>query len=375
MTVTTETKKYELGHHPDMAPPLTTTGLIGWLRTNLFSSYMNSVLTIFVLYLLYLYIPPLIEWLFIDAIWSGGSREACEVDGAGACWAFINSRFSQFMYGFYPKDLLWRPNTAGLLLIALMVPLFLKSFNYKWVLGGFILIIYPFIAFYLIHGGSFGLETVETNKWGGLMLTLILSGVGIVASLPIGIVLALGRRSEMPIVKSLSVVYIEFWRGVPLITVLFMSSVMLPLFLPDGSDFDKLLRAMIGIIMFQSAYMAEVVRGGLQAIPKGQYEAASALGLSYWKSMGFIVLPQALKLVIPGIVNTFIALFKDTTLVLIIGLFDLLAIIQQANSDSAWLGFDTEGYVFAASVFWVFCFSMSRYSIALEAKLHTGHKR
>jgi general L-amino acid transport system permease protein len=199
--------------------------------------------------------------------------------------------------------------------------------------------------------------------------------VGIVASLPVGIVLALGRRSQMPIVKSVCVIYIEFWRGVPLITVLFMSSVMLPLFFPEGTDFDKLLRAMIGIIMFQSAYMAEVVRGGLQAIPKGQYEAAAALGLSYWKSMSLIILPQALKLVIPGIVNTFIALFKDTTLVLIIGLFDLLAIIQQANSDSSWLGFDTEGYVFAASIFWVFCFSMSRYSIALEAKLHTGHKR
>ncbi len=373
--MTTESKTYELGQHPDMDPPISTTGFVGWLRKNLFSSYLNSLLTLFVFYLIFLYIPPLIKWIFIDAVWTGDSREVCDVDGVGACWAFINSRFSQFMYGFYPDELLWRPNLAGLLLIGLIIPLFIKSFKFKWFLGGFILIIYPFIAYMLIHGGYFGLDIVETNKWGGLMLTLILSGVGIVASLPIGIVLALGRRSEMPIVKSLSVVYIEFWRGVPLITVLFMSSVMLPLFLPEGSDFDKLLRAMIGIIMFQSAYMAEVVRGGLQAIPKGQYEAASALGLSYWKSMGLIILPQALKLVIPGIVNTFIALFKDTTLVLIIGLFDLLAIIQQANSDSAWLGFDTEGYVFAASIFWMFCFSMSRYSIALEAKLHTGHKR
>ena len=373
--MTTETQTYELGNHPDWEPPSNTTGIIGWLRKNLFSGYVNSVLSLFVFYLLYIYIPPLFNWLFVDAIWGGGSREVCEVEGAGACWAFIDSRFSQFMYGFYPKDLLWRPNTAGLLLVALMIPLFIKSFNYKWMLGGFILVIYPIIAYFLIHGGSFGLGVVETNKWGGLMLTLVLSGVGFVASLPIGIVLALGRRSEMPIVKSVSVIYIEFWRGVPLITVLFMSSVMLPLFFSEGTDFDKLLRAMIGIIMFQSAYMAEVVRGGLQAIPKGQYEAASALGLSYWKSMGLIVLPQALKLVIPGIVNTFIALFKDTTLVLIIGLFDLLAIIQQANSDSAWLGFDTEGYVFAASVFWVFCFSMSRYSINLERKLHTGHKR
>lgn len=373
--MTTETKQYTPGEHPDWAPPVSTTGLIGWLRINLFAGYANSALTLFAIYLLYLYIPPLIDWVFIDAVWSGSSREVCEVEGRGACWAFIGNRFSQFMYGFYPDELFWRPNTAGILLILLMIPLFIKSFQYKWQLGGFILFIYPFIAYVLIHGGSFGLETVETGKWGGLMLTLVLSAVGIVAALPIGIVLALGRRSEMPIVKSICVIYIEFWRGVPLITVLFMSSVMLPLFFPEGTDFDKLLRAMIGIIMFQSAYMAEVVRGGLQAIPKGQYEAAAALGLSYWKSMGLIILPQALKLVIPGIVNTFIALFKDTTLVLIIGLFDLLAIIQQANADSAWLGFDTEGYVFAASVFWIFCFGMSRYSIALEAKLHTGHKR
>ncbi len=373
--MTTQNQSWELGNHPDMEPPVTSTGVIGWMKTNLFDGYANTALSLFGFYLLYLYIPPLVEWLFIDAVWSSPTRDACEVEGAGACWAFIDNRFSQFMYGFYPSELYWRPNTAGLLLIALMIPLFIKSFTRKWLLGGFILIVYPFIAYVLIHGGWFGLEVVETSKWGGLMLTLVLSGVGIVASLPIGIVLALGRRSQMPIVKSVSVIYIEFWRGVPLITVLFMSSVMLPLFFAEGTDFDKLLRAMIGIIMFQSAYMAEVVRGGLQAIPKGQYEAAQALGLSYWKSMGLIILPQALKLVIPGIVNTFIALFKDTTLVLIIGLFDLLAIIQQANSDSAWLGFDTEGYVFAGAVFWIFCFGMSRYSIALEAKLHTGHKR
>ena len=373
--MTKTTQKYETGSHPDLPAPSNTTGAIAWLRTNLFATYVDTIVTLFISYLIYLYIPPLVEWLFIDAVWSGSSREVCEVEGAGACWAFIDNRMTQFMYGFYPTEELWRPDTAGLLFIALMIPLFIESFKYKAYLTAFILVIYPFIAYFLIHGGSFGLEVVETNKWGGLMLTLILSAVGIVAALPLGIIFALGRRSEMPIVKSVCVVYIEFWRGVPLITVLFMSSVMLPLFFAEGTDFDKLLRAMIGIILFQTAYMAEVVRGGLQAIPKGQYEAAQALGLSYWKSMFLIILPQALKLVIPGIVNTFIALFKDTTLVLIIGLFDLLAIIQQANSDTAWLGFDTEGYVFAASVFWVFCFGMSRYSIALEEKLHTGHKR
>ncbi len=360
--------------HPDLPPPVTSVGAIGWARNNLFSSPANTVLSLFSIYLIYLLVPPMIQWMFIDSTWTGETREACDA-GTGACWVFIKVRLNQFMYGFYPAEEYWRINLAFGLLIALMIPLFIKSFQHKSKLGAFILVAYPIITYQLFIGGNFGLEHVETSRWGGLSLTLVLAGVGIVASLPIGVLLALGRRSKMPIVKSVCVVFIEFWRGVPLITVLFMSSVMLPLFLPEGTNFDKLLRAMIGITLFQSAYMAEVVRGGLAAIPKGQYEAAEALGLSYWKSMGLIILPQALKLVIPGIVNTFIALFKDTTLVLIIGLFDLLAIIQQAYADPDWLGFSAEGYVFAASIFWIFCFGMSRYSMALEKKLHTGHAR
>jgi general L-amino acid transport system permease protein len=363
----------EFKPHPDLPPPITSVGFIGWMRKNLFSSPLNTILTLFALYILYLTVPPLINWALLKADWIGESRDACT--SGGACWVFISVRFDQFMYGFYPESEYWRINLAFALLIALMVPLFLPRFRHKGKLVAFNLIGYPIIAFYLFAGGAFGLQQIDTSQWGGLTLTLILSGVGIVASLPIGIVLALGRRSKMPIVKSVSVVFIEFWRGVPLITVLFMASVMLPLFLPEGTYFDKLLRAMIGIVLFQSAYMAEVVRGGLQAIPKGQFEAAQALGLSYWKAMGLIILPQALKLVIPGIVNTFIALFKDTTLVLIIGLFDLLAMIQAGFTDTNWLGFATEGYVFAALVFWIFCFSMSRYSMALERKLHTGHAR
>ncbi len=359
--------------HPDLSPPVTTVGVLGWLRQNLFSSPVNSLFTLAMIYLLYISIPPIIKWAFIDADWAGSTREAC--DSGGACWVFVKVRFSQFMYGFYPEDQTWRVNMAFLLLIVLSIPLFIKSFPKKAWLGAFILCIYPIIAFYLFYGDAFGLERIETTQWGGLMLTLILAGVGIVAALPIGIVLALGRRSNMPIVKSICIGFIEFWRGVPLITVLFMSSVMLPLFLPEGVTIDKLLRALIGIVLFQSAYMAEVVRGGLQAIPKGQYEAADALGLSYWKSMTLIILPQALKLVIPGIVNTFIALFKDTTLVLIIGLFDLLGMIQAAFADPKWLGYAIEGYVFAALVFWIFCYSMSHYSQRLERKLHTGHKR
>ncbi|MCB1797634.1 MAG: amino acid ABC transporter permease [Gammaproteobacteria bacterium] len=359
--------------HPDLPPPSTSIGAIAWLRANLFSSWLNSLLTLGAVYLLYVTIPPLISWALINADWVGTSREACE--SGGACWVFVGVRMNQFMYGLYPETEYWRINLAAVLLVVLMTPLFIKRFPWKRWLVPFVLFGYPVIAFVLFSGGVLGLEYVETSRWGGLTLTLILSSVGMAASLPLGVVLALGRRSHMPIVKSLSVVFIEFWRGVPLITVLFMSSVMLPLFLPEGTHFDKLLRAMIGIALFQSAYMAEVVRSGLQAIPKGQYEAAQALGLSYWQSMGLIILPQALKLVIPGIVNTFIALFKDTTLVLIIGLFDMLAMIQAALADPNWLGYAIEGLTFAALVYWVFCFSMSRYSLALERKLHTGHAR
>jgi general L-amino acid transport system permease protein len=359
--------------HPDLLPPSTSVGVIGWMRSNLFSSWLNAILTVFAALVIFATIPPLIEWAFIKADWVGDSRDACT--SGGACWVFVGVRFNQFMYGLYPEAEYWRINLAAVLIIVLMIPLFIGRFRWKLQLGLFNLVGYPIIVFFLFSGGVFGLEYVETSRWGGLTLTLVLASVGMAASFPLGVLLALGRRSTMPIVKSVSVVFIEFWRGVPLITVLFMSSVMLPLFLPEGTHFDKLLRAMIGISLFQSAYMAEVVRGGLQAIPKGQYEAAQALGLSFWKSMGLIIMPQALKLVIPGIVNTFIALFKDTTLVLIIGLFDMLAMIEAALADPNWLGYAIEGLTFAAFVYWVFCFSMSRYSMALERKLHTGHSR
>jgi general L-amino acid transport system permease protein len=250
----------------------------------------------------------------------------------------------------------------------------LEGFKYKLWLGALILFVYPFIAFGLIHGAWFGLPVAETSQWGGFLLTFVLASVGIVAALPLGILLALGRRSKLPVVRTLSVLYIELWRGTPLITVLFMASVLLPLFFASGVDFDKVLRAMIGITMFQSAYTAEAIRGGLQAIPKGQFEAADALGLSYWKKMVFIVLPQALKISIPGIVNTFIELFKDTSLVSIIGLYDLLNMAQTAALGMEWRGYDTEAYIFAAIVFWIFCYGISRYSQHLERKLDTGHR-
>ncbi|HUL94723.1 MAG TPA: amino acid ABC transporter permease [Usitatibacter sp.] len=358
---------------PDLPPPAATTGAIGWLRRNLFDSPLNSALTLLAIYLLYLLVPPFARWAFIDADWSGSRTQDCS--RVGACWVFIHAHLNQFFYGFYPAAQQWRVNAALGLLVALMAPLFVKRFPGKPWLALAIIVGYPVIAFFLLLGGRFGLPYVETSNWGGLSLTLVIAVVGMVAALPLGILLALGRRAtHMPVLKALCVVFIEIVRGVPLITVLFMSSVMLPFFLPEGLNFDKLLRALIGVVLFASAYMAEVVRGGLQGVPKGQYEAAAALGLGFWKSTLLVTLPQALKIVIPGIVNTFIGLFKDTSLVLIIGLFDLLGTIQAANSDANWLGYSTEGYVFAACVYWVFCFSMSRYSQRLEKRLQTGHK-
>jgi general L-amino acid transport system permease protein len=338
-----------------------------WVRRNLFSSPFQIFLSCLAIYFLYLVIPPIIRWAFLDAHWGGVSREDCA--GAGACWVFIKARFGQFVYGFYPEAERWRVDAVFLLLIAVSAPLFVPSVPKKLWLGAFLVLVYPVIGTILLVGGAFGMPLVETQLWGGLMLTLVIAGVGIVASFPIGIVLALGRRSTMALIRALCVAFIELVRGVPLITILFMASVMLPMFLPEGMNFDKLLRALVGVTLFAGAYMAEVVRGGLQAIPRGQYEAAAALGLGYWKMMGLVVLPQALRVVIPGIVNTFIALFKDTTLVLIIGLFDLLGMIQAATTDPKWLGYAVEGYVFAAFVFWIFCFGMSRLSMSLEVKL------
>lgn len=358
---------------PDQPPPRLSVGTLGWLRANLFSNWFNTLLTLFAIYLVWLIVPPLIKWAFLQADWTGSTRADCTNEGA--CWVFIKVRFSQFMYGFYPEALRWRVDLAVWLAIFGAAPLFIPKVPHKAIYGLSFLVVYPLLAYWLLHGGFFGLETVSSSQWGGLMLTLVIAAVGIVGALPLGIMLALGRRSDMPAIRVICVTFIEFWRGVPLITVLFMSSVMLPLFLPEGLSFDKLLRALIGVILFQSAYIAEVVRGGLQAIPKGQYEAAAAMGLGYWRMMGLVILPQALKLVIPGIVNTFIALFKDTSLVIIIGLFDLLNSTKQATTDPAWLGMATEGYVFAALVFWIFCFGMSRYSQHLERKLDTGHKR
>ncbi len=364
---------YAPGAHPDLPPPASTVGVLGWLRTNLFSSWFSAVLTLLALYLLYVIIPPILDWAFFSADFTGTSREDCT--SSGACWVFVSVRFEQFIYGFYPEASRWRVNLVVVVGLASLVWCLMERTPAKKWVAIFLCVLFPIIAFFMLLGDDIGLEPVETGKWGGLFLTLVIASVGIAASVPIGIALALGRRSQMPVIRMLSIAFIESVRAVPLITVLFMATVMLPLFLPKGVNFDVLMRALIGVGLFSAAYMAEVVRGGLQAMPRGQYEGAQALGLNYWKMMWLIILPQALKIVIPAIVSTFIGLFKDTTLVLIIGLYDLLLMVQLAVTDSKWLGLAEEGYVFAAAVFWVFCFGMSRYSVYLENKLHTGHKR
>lgn len=440
---------------PQEAAPTTEKGIQAWCRRNLFSSWPNTIMTLIGAYLLYMIIPPLISFVFINGVWSGEDRAACSTEQQGGvlpngwfggCWAYVGAYFNQFIYGRYPDAEQWRVNITGILFFGSLIPLLIPKAPYKRINILFVAVILPVIALVLLTGGAFefngfllpeaiiapgyfkfvvdfilltvifcgiayafakgsakdpkpsiigvlafmaavgvifiilgidfGLEHVETANWGGLLVTLVIAVTGIAASLPIGIALALGRRSKMIFVRLICVIFIEFWRGVPLITVLFMSSVMLPLFLPDGVEFDKLLRALIGVALFSAAYMAEVVRGGLQALPKGQFEGAMALGLNWGQMTQLIILPQALKLVIPGIVNTFIGLFKDTTLVSIIGLFDFLGSIQSSYTDPTWSSpvQGLTGYLFAAFVYIIFCYAMSRYSTYMEDRLNTGHR-
>ncbi|MBI1211180.1 MAG: ABC transporter permease subunit [Alphaproteobacteria bacterium] len=347
-----------------------------WLRENLFSSPLNGALTIVALVIIYWLVVPTVQWAIVNAVWTGGSREACLGEGAGACWPFITNRIGLILYGFYDDGERWRPILTFALLVAGILWLTLPRLPRKMLVAVLMVTIYPVVAYCLLTGGL-GLGVVPTSRWGGLLLTMVVAVTGILLSLPLGILLALGRRSDLPVVRIASVIFIEFWRGVPLVTVLFMASYMLPLFAPQGVTVDKLLRALIAVALFNSAYMAEVVRGGLQAVAKGQQEAATALGLGYWQSNTLIILPQALRLAIPNIVSTFIGIFKDTTLVSIIGFFDLLGIIQSGTSDSHWASPSTAftGYLFAAAVFWVFCFSMSRYSRHMERVLNAGERR
>lgn len=358
-------------------PPVSDTGAWGWARKRLFGSVTNTAISLFCIYLLFLVIPPALQWVIFDANLSGSDKSVCEANPDGACWTFIKIRFTQLMFGLYfgaNPDQLWRPILAFVILGCLIAWLVSSRTPYKQQVGLFALFGFPILAYAIIEGELLGLPAAPTNEWGGFLLTFALASVGIVASLPLGIILALGRRSNLPIIRALSVAYIELWRGAPLITILFMASVMLPLFFPSEIEFNKVLRAMVGITLFESAYIAESVRGGLQAIPRGQYEAADALGLGYWKKMILIILPQALKISIPSIVNTFNSLFKDTSLVAIIGLLDLLNMAQKASRSLEWKGYDFEAFVFAAFIFWICTFTMSRYSQHVERELDTSKR-
>lgn len=350
-------------------PPVTSVGVIGWIKANLFNSWFNSLLTVVTFWFLLKIIPAFIRWAFIDSLWTSTGAE-CHAAG-GACWSIIPANIRFILFGFFPYDLQWRPLVAMILLVGLLYYSqnrnhWKKSLAYLWILGLFIMGL-------LMKGGLFGLTSVESTSWGGLPLTLILSVFGLTAAYPLGVVLALGRQSKMPAIKIICVGYIELIRGVPLITLLFMSSVVFPLFLPEGITVNKILRAQVAIILFTAAYIAEVVRGGLQGISLGQYEAAESLGLNYYQTMRLVILPQALKIVIPPTVSILISAFKDTSLVVIIALYDLLKTTQSVLSDPQWMGFSTEAYIFIALIYFVCCFSMSNYSRRLEKELHTGH--
>jgi general L-amino acid transport system permease protein len=423
---------------PQQAPPPGVAGPLKWVRENLFSSPLNVALTLLGLYLVVTSVPSLVNFYILDAVWSGADRDACLRDKVGreigACWAFIGDRYPYFIYGSYPLGERWRVNVVFLMFALSVVWLLWERLPYKAVASLFFFVIFPALAWMLLSGGprpqfvvvalgvammawfvfsdvravkagdptvfaqggtilryalillmtlaglavgGDGLPGVDTGLWGGILVTLLIASVGIVFSLPFGIALALGRRSKLPIIKMFSVIFIEFVRGVPLITVLFMANTMLPLFVPQEYSPDRLLRPLIGVALFAAAYMAEVVRGGLQAIPKGQYEGAMSLGLGYGSMMRLIVLPQALRIVIPGIVNTFIGLFKDTTLVTVVGIFDFMRTVEASMTDPIWATPTTRatGYAFAAVFYFICCWGMSRYSISVESKLAAGQKR
>lgn len=361
---------------PDLLPaPRIERGVVGWLHHNLFCGWFNSALSLVTLLALLYALSAAFGFFIADATFSGTAREDC-LPHSGVCYPYLAANLNFFIYGFYPEAERWRVDLAALTGAAAIAIFLTPAFLWRRFAAFSFFIVFPLIAFILLHGG-FGLPVVETHYWGGMIVTFVVAITGIVISLPLGILLALGRRSQLPVIKTFSMLFIELWRGVPLVTVLFMASVMLPLFVPADLSPDKLLRALIGVSLFSAAYMAEVVRGGLQAIPKGQNEAAMALGLNYWQVLFFVILPQALKKVIPGIVNSFIGLFKDTSLVFIVGLVDFLQAVNMSlvnpNWATPWTRFS--GYVFAALFYFLCCWGMSRYSIFMERRLQAGEAR
>ena len=363
---------------PELPPPLFARGALAWARANLFSSWMSALVTLAFVALGLWLLPPLVEWATVKAVWFAPDGALCRQHQDGACWAFIGRKLGYLSYGSYPESEHWRVNVVEALGAALIVWLTWRRAPAKPAAGFAFFVVYPILGFVLLVGApSLGLPKVDTLLWGGVFVSLLTALVGIVVSLPLGVLLALGRRSQLPVVRLACVLFIEFVRGVPFITVLFMANNMLPLFLPPGWEPDRFSRPLVGIALFSAAYMAEEVRGGLQSLPRGQYEGAMALGLDYARMMRLVVLPQALALVIPGIVNTFIGLFKDTTLVAIVGINDFLATMDNAFKDTLWSGptLLATGYAFAALFYFVFCYAMSLYSASVERRLAAGRGR
>jgi general L-amino acid transport system permease protein len=361
-------EEYILGTQTEeLKPPITSVGVIGWVKSNLFNGLFNSILTIVILYLLWKIIPFLFQWAFIDSVWYTNGKACRDIDGA--CWSIIPTNLRFIIFGFFPYESQWRPFAAMIILFGLLFysrdrKHWTKYLGYGWIAGLFAMGL-------LMKGGLFGLSPVETTQWGGLPLTLLLSVFGLTAAYPLGVVLALGRQSKMRGIKLLCILYIELIRGVPLISLLFMSSFIFPLFLPEGIIIPSIIRAQVAIILFTAAYIAEVVRGGLQGMSRGQYEAAESIGLNYYLTMRLVILPQALKIVIPPTVSILISAFKDTSLVMIIALFDLLKTTQTVLSNPEWMGFSREAYIFIAILYFAGCFSMSNYSRKLEKELST----
>ena len=350
-----------------LLPPSAGVPVIRRLRAGLFSSPFNTLFTIVLGFALIRLVLAFAGWAVFDATFAGSARSACT--GDGACWPFISTHLGQFMYGRFPLGERWRVDVALVLLIGTTVYVLAGSAKGRWSALATLFVLCPAVGALLLAGGMFGMASVPTEQWGGFTLNLVLSYCSIAGSIPVGILLALGRKSRLPLIRGVCVAIIEFFRGVPLITILFTTMFMLPFVLPEGVSVDKLFRAIVALIIFYAAYIAEVVRGGLQALPRGQFEATRSLGFGYWRTMGLVILPQALRLVLPGIVNVVIGMFKDSALVTIIGLFDLLGTVKQSLGNPEWLGLSTEGYLFVSLVFFAVCFAMSTYSQRIEGRI------
>ena len=353
--------------------PVQTSGIVAWIRINLFGDWVTALMTAVIGGTLLYLLPQLLSWALFRASWIP-NFDACRVPGVGACWGVVAEKYRIILFGRYPFEEQWRPLIATLLMLGLLGTSCTRAFWRPWLVALWLVVLPLF--FTLMFGTVLGLSKVETDRWGGLPLTILLASLSLVMAFPIALVVALGRRSQLPAIRTFCSIYVELIRGVPLISVLFMASFMFPLFMPQGFTIDVLIRVLVGITLFAAAYMAEVIRGGLQAIPKGQIEAAATLGLSYWQTQGKIVLPQALAMVVPSIMNNFISTFKDTSLVTIVSLYELTGALSMAlNSDSDWRPFKIEGYLFIAMIYFVFCFSMSRYSIWVEKQVNRGTQR